>query len=256
MWKAIRIAILLFVLATVAQGAWLDRRDATDWANPLIVVLYPIAADDSEVTRRHLASLTLAQFEPMSLFLREQARAHGLRIEQPLELKLAPRIQSPPPAAPRDGYMAQIIWWSLKLRSWAWWNDTYQGAGANVRLFLLFHDEQLTQRLAHSVGLEKGLVGVVNVFASESMAAENNVIIMHEMLHTLGATDKYDPATNMPRYPDGYADTQRSPLLPQQFAEIMGGRIPITSVRAQQAEGLHQVIIGELTAREINWKPR
>jgi hypothetical protein len=43
------------------------------------------------------------------------------------------------------------------------------------------------------------------------------------------------------------------PALPQVYAEIMGGRIPIGSLRADQPEGLHQVLIGRLTAREINW---
>jgi hypothetical protein len=44
------------------------------------------------------------------------------------------------------------------------------------------------------------------------------------------------------------------PRVPQQFAEIMGGRIPISSLRADQPAGLHQVVIGRLTAREINWR--
>ena len=48
-------------------------------------------------------------------------------------------------------------------------------------------------QLAHSLGLQKGLIGVVNAFASSSQAAENNVVIAHELLHTVGATDKYDP---------------------------------------------------------------
>jgi hypothetical protein len=33
----------------------------------------------------------------------------------------------------------------------------------------------------------------------------------------------------------------------------MGGRIPIGTLRADQPDGLHQVVIGRQTAREINW---
>jgi hypothetical protein len=146
--------------------------------------------------------------------------------------------------------------WSLRLRFWAWQHDTYQGARANVRLFLLYHDDRTSPRLAHSTGLEKGLIGVVNLFASEDMARENNVIVMHELLHTLGATDKYDPASNQPRYPEGYAEPDLQPRWPQRYAEIMGGRIPMSAVRAEQAEGLERVLIGPLTAREINWTSR
>jgi hypothetical protein len=69
---------------------------------------------------------------------------------------------------------------------------------------------------------------VVHAFASEKMAARNNVVIAHEMLHTLGASDKYDLSNGQPIFPDGYGDAQQQPLLPQQLAEIMGGRIAIS----------------------------
>ena len=107
--------------------------------------------------------------------------------------------------------------------------------------------------MADSLGLQKGLIGIVNAFASRAMQAENNVIIAHEMLHTVGATDKYDLATNQPLYPIGYADPEQRPLFPQQQAEIMAGRIPISETEARQPEGLRQVILGEATALEINW---
>lgn len=253
MWKTIRIVLLLFVLATVAQGAWLARRAATGWQNPVVVVLYPIDADGSDTVRRYLGALDLARFQPMAEFMREQAQVHGLALRDPIELRLAPRVDARPPPPPVGASVPMAAWWSLRFRYWAWRHDTYQGARANVRLFLLYHDDRRSPRLPHSTGLEKGLIGQVNVFANAEMSAANNVIIVHELLHTLGATDKYDRATNQPTFPHGYAEPDRMPLLPQRLAEIMGGRIPIGSLRADQPEGLQQVMIGPLTAREINW---
>jgi hypothetical protein len=86
------------------------------------------------------------------------------------------------------------------------------------------------------------------------MARQNNVIITHEFLHTLGATDKYDPATNQPLYPDGYAVPDLQPLVPQRYAEIMAGRTPVSQTDATIPESLNDVIIGSLTAKEINWQ--
>jgi len=97
------------------------------------------------------------------------------------------------------------------------------------------------------------LVGVINAFASPAMAGSNNTIIAHELLHTLGATDKYDPATNLPRFPDGYADPEQHPRYPQEYAEIMGGRIPLTTSQAETPRSLAQTLIGQATAREIKW---
>jgi hypothetical protein len=94
---------------------------------------------------------------------------------------------------------------------------------------------------------------VVNAFASPALAARNNVVISHEFLHTVGATDKYDPATNLPRYPIGFAEPDRQPLYPQRLAEIMGGRIPLSEHRAVMPQSLAKATIGPLTAREIGW---
>ena len=120
-------------------------------------------------------------------------------------------------------------------------------------MYLVYHDPAQRPRLPHSAGLRDGLLGVVNVFASSAMSGANNVVIAHEFLHTLGATDKYDPANNQPRFPDGYADPEREPLHPQALAEIMAGRIPVSESAAGQPRSLNQVLIGPLTAREINW---
>ena len=253
MWKTIRIIVLLFILATVAQGAWLAQRDATSWKDPVIVALYPINADGSERTEQYVRGIDLERFQPMAEFMREQAAIYGVAVNDPIELRLAPRIDARPPQPPADGGVVSAIVWSLSFRFWAWRHDTYTGARANVRLFLLYHDDRRSPRLPHSTGLEKGLIGLVNVFASDEMAGTNNVVIAHEMLHTLGATDKYDLATNLPLFPDGYAEPERMPRVSQQVAEIMGGRIPISLLRADQPAGLHQVVIGRLTAREINW---
>ena len=46
--------------------------------------------------------------------------------------------------------------------------------------------------MAHSTGLQKGMLGVVNAFASADQEGSNAVVIAHELLHTFGATDKYD----------------------------------------------------------------
>jgi hypothetical protein len=143
--------------------------------------------------------------------------------------------------------------WSLKLRYWAWRNDTHRGPAPHVRLFVSFHDPAQRPRLPHSTGLQKGLLGVVHAFAQQDMSGSNEVVIVHELLHTLGATDKYDRASNQPLYPDGYAEPHAKPLHPQVRAEIMAGRIPLSESRLSMPEGMRDVVIGPATAREIHW---
>ena len=86
------------------------------------------------------------------------------------------------------------------------------------------------------------------------MDGANAVVIAHELLHTVGASDKYLPGTDAPRFPDGYGDPNQVPLYPQRFAEIMAGRRMLSVDRWQQAMDLDEVLIGSATALEIRWR--
>ncbi len=62
MAKAIRIGILLFVLATVAVGAWQTRSRTQSWQRTLDVVVYPVNGDRRETTAAYLVSLSNESF--------------------------------------------------------------------------------------------------------------------------------------------------------------------------------------------------
>jgi hypothetical protein len=143
--------------------------------------------------------------------------------------------------------------WSLRLRYWAWRASGHVPEPEDIRLFVLFHDPALTPAVPHSLGLSKGLIGVVYAFAAAEMNGSNNVVMAHEMLHTLGATDKYDPANDAPRFPEGFGNPHQVPLYPQAFAEVMAGRRMLSPDRWAQPDGLDQVVIGPATALEIRW---
>jgi hypothetical protein len=158
----------------------------------------------------------------------------------------------PPPLDPRAGRPGVLLW-SLRMRYWAWRVDAPPGAAPDIKLFVLYHDPAISPVLPHSVGLQKGLFGVVHVFADAGMKGSNDTVIAHELLHTLGATDKYDLRSNQPAHPDGFGEPDREPLYPQSFAELMGGRIPVSSAESTTPESLRQVIVGAKTASEIGW---
>jgi hypothetical protein len=153
------------------------------------------------------------------------------------------------------GGALSAIGWSLRTRYWAWRVPDYPpGPTPDIRLFVLYHDPATSPSLPHSVGLQKGLFAVVNAFADRRMEGSNDAVIAHEVLHTLGATDKYDLATNQPRHPEGFAQPDRQPLYPQSAAELMGGRIPLSSTESRIPSSLRQVVVGPVTATEIGWQ--
>ncbi len=255
MAKAIRIAVLLFVLATVAVGAWQTRSRTQSWQRTLDIVVYPVNGDRRETTAEYIGSLSNESFVSVRDFMRREAERYKVDLVTPVDVFLGPQVFRLPPASPRSGSMAGIVVWSLKLRFWAWRNDDYPGSRPDIRIFAVFYDPATTGRVEHSVGLKEGLIGVANVFAAGHMTEENNVIVAHELLHTLGATDKYDPSSTQPLFPAGFADPEQSPLYPQKFAEIMAGRVPLTETESDTPRNLELAIIGPKTAAEINWGP-
>jgi hypothetical protein len=79
------------------------------------------------------------------------------------------------------------------------------------------------------------------------------MVVTHELLHTLGASDKYDPGTGQPLAPQGLGDPDQSPLYPQRTGEIMAGRVATTSRTAAIPASLAEMTVGPATAREIGW---
>ena len=146
------------------------------------------------------------------------------------------------------------MWWSLKLRYWVWKVEKQQSEPhADIKVFALYHDPKLVNSLPHSLGLQKGLIGVVYAFGAPHLSESNNVVVAHEIMHTVGASDKYDSKSGQPIYPDGYAEPNLKPRYPQLKAEIMGGRIPLSPNDAQIPWSLKQVLVGQQTAMEIGW---
>src|SRR5205807_126971 len=111
-------------------------------------------------------------------------------------------------------------------------------APPGIRIFVLYHDPSTLDTVPDSHGLQKGLVGVVHAFAQPAMAGSNNIVIAHELMHTLGASDKYAPGSGEPLYPAGFADPERQPLYPQTQAEIMAGRRALSAQEFEMPQGL------------------
>jgi len=252
MFKAIRIGILLLILFFVAVSNWLTQARSTDWNDSLWVKVYPVNADGSDESRNYIANLKLSSFNGIEDFIALEIGKYGHRIERPVRMELGREIHEQPPSMGKAPGPLSIMWWSMKMRWWAGSvTDDQDSPDPDVRIFVRYHSPQADFVLEDSVGMQKGMVGIVNAFAERRQTGTNNVIIAHEFLHTLGATDKYDPADGLPHFPHGYAEPERNPRFPQRYAEIMGGRIAVSEFDAMVPKSLKYVIIGTQTAAEI-----
>ena len=253
-WKTARIGLLLMVLFIVGMNTFMTGRWTTDWDETLWVGIYPISGDSQEHVAGYVNALDEETFRPIVDFFNEEAEAHGLPLAEPFTVRLAPVVSELPPAPPSGRNPLAVIWWSLKMRFWVYQHDTFTaGPSPDIKIFAVYHDARRPNPLENSLGLRKGLFGVVHAYADYRLEPKNQVVIAHEILHTVGARDKYDMATQQPIFPDGYADPDRQPIYPQPFAEIMGSRIPLSKDQSAMPPNLSYTVIGKQTAREIKW---
>ena len=251
-FRRLRILILLGVLAVAIGLTWLEQTLVRGWRAPLDVTLVPINGDGSEQAAETIRALQASDFADINSFLQRETARYGVKQQQAMQITLLPELKEKPPAPPHDRSVLKTVWWSLQLRGWV-----YQQSGSllpqlgKIKLFVLYHAPQDGVALEHSLGLQKGLIGVVHAFADPRQAQQNNIVIAHELLHTLGATDKYD-AEGKPVYPQGYADAALPQQMPRHAAEIMAGRYVNAAGRLVMAASLGQCEIGAQTAHEIN----
>jgi hypothetical protein len=252
MKKSLRYAILLFILLFVAVNEAVLKMRSTSWERPLLVHIYAVSGDARATSEAYVDALTSAQFKPIETFMSREAKRYGISM-QPIKVEYHGRLESHPPQPPSGRSVLENMWWSLRFRAWAWYrNWSSDNDHSDVELFVAYYDTATSTSLRHSVGLQGGLIGIINAFADKSYRGSNQVVIIHELMHTLGATDKYGQA-NMPAHPQGYAEPYRDPLYPQRKAEIMGGRIPISAQQSKMPEKLGEVVVGAYTATEIHW---
>ncbi len=251
--RSLRQLVLLTILFMVASGTYLNRARSTSWEEPLWVTLYPIAADEQK-TKSHITTLTPKQFMAIEQFMEKETHRYDVTIARPIRIDIGLPVTGQPPTPPESRNPITVALWSISLRWWAYQATKDQpGATPDIRLFLVYHDPEIQPRVPHSLGMKEGMLGVVHVFADRKMQAKNNVVIAHEMLHTLGASDKYAGHNNLPVFPIGYAEPNRARKHPQRYAEIMGGRIPLSDTEAVIPNSLQQVRVGKETALEIRW---
>ena len=247
-----RIVVLLSILFVIVVGTWMTEQRMAAWERPILVTIYPIIADDEPATERFVKRIDEDTFDEVNHFFEREARPYGFTVTPAFRFQVAEPTREMPHAIPDQFNTFDIALWSLKMRWWSW-RKTFGDDLVNpdIQMFVLYHSLNGNNELGISVGMRKGRYGIVKAYARNGLQGSNHVVFTHELLHVLGATDKYVLSTGQPIHPEGFAEPDRKPLFPQRYAEIMGGQIPLSSQDAAVPNGLAECRIGRVTAVEI-----
>jgi len=251
-FRRFRIAALLLTLAVVGGATYFDKARFSSWKKPVHVVVHPIIVEDTLEVGRYVHALDSERFVPVARFIDAQARLYGRAVEPAaVSIELGPEVHQRPPAVPVEPNIWTAIRWSLAFRWWVFKTVRSEDLPpADVRMFVQYHVATAGRSLAHSTGIEQARAGAVNLFAATTAEGQNSVVLAHEILHTLGATDQYGPDG----LPIALGDPAQRPLYPQTRADVMAGQIALSATEAKMPDTLELCVVGAATAQEIGWK--
>jgi hypothetical protein len=218
------------------------------------VLVVPVDSGGDRGVSEWTSGLDRAAFEAVAAFFGREAARHGVSVKPPVLLRVAKPIPDLPPAPPDPPSTLDVVTWSLRLRYWSWSiGRTHRLPSATVRIYVVYEPAAAEAEIERSLGLQRVNIGVVHATAGSAEHGWVQLTIAHELLHTVGATDKYRLG-QLPPFPDGFADPRQEPLFPQRRAEIMAGQIPLDeSGTFTPAHSLADCVVGAATAAEIGW---
>lgn len=254
----VRVTALLLLLGGVllwAGNDWWRRRERSAWQRPLRVVL--VLVEREPVPAETVQALARRTFD-LERRLKSEFERHGRSGMDPFSIN----VKGPVSAASDPPQVAGNDLWSLAVHSlalWRWTRDLDARAdvewrGYDSRIYVVLtpaRDGEL--RVVEGESEQGGRVGVARADIEPAMVDFALFVAAHELMHTLGANDKYDEQGHA-RVPDGLADPARQPLYPQPGAEIMARNVPISPTEERPPETLRELFVGEKTAREIGWR--
>jgi hypothetical protein len=253
----VRVAVLLFVLLMVvlyAVSSALRRMARTDWTRTLnvaVVVVTEGAVDPDAVT------LLRARARVLEDRLAEEERRWMPEGPRPFLVTAVGPVAAPapPPELASDG-IVDLLKYTWARRRWIAKVDAssaLEGDAFDSRIYV-FAKPPAKERLLHVEGASEqgGRVGIV-AFELDAQSVDWALFAAaHELLHTLGATDKYDPACRAIA-PQGLGEPNLSPLYPQRLAEVMACGRMVTENEQKPPETLDELRVGAWTAAEIGW---
>lgn len=259
-FRKVRVALLVVVLIGVAAwagGVHRMRTSRVKWNRPVEVAVVLLAPADVDAARVARLRDGLADLD--GRLASEFARYRGggspfsFSLVGPIAFNGALSFTPESPGIVDRAKHAWRLWRTLRgLHS----SSGFDPKPYDARIYLILEQagqaDGAVRTFAEGSGDVGGEVGFVHAAAGPDDAVLALTAVGHELLHCLGATDKYD-ASGHTVVPDGLAEPQLTPQFPQRYAEWMVGEVPTAPGQGHLPTSIAQLRVGPATAREIGW---
>jgi hypothetical protein len=251
-----RICLLLTILAGVVLWAGNDhyqRRARTSWQRSLRVAL--VLAEREPIEPSTIVLLTARVHELERRLAGEYRRCDG-RVFTPFSFEVMGPVRVD--QAPPQGHEQSLLGlFPETYERWRWTRDIDARAGVeqrayDARIYLVMKPAQGGLAFVEGESEYGGRVGVAQADIDPEMIDFALFVAAHELMHTLGASDKYD-AEGRAVFPGGFARPDKLPLFPQPGAEIMARNLPLAPSSERPPNTIDELFVGDATACEIGW---
>jgi hypothetical protein len=251
------VTLLFLVFVGVAVYAWQDmksRHERNAWERTLsiavvLVRVTPLEPDAVGAFRDRVPALDARLFAELRRYRPRGPRPFALTFVGPVDLPAGP------PSPGGEG-LVDAVKRSWALSRWADQVDAATGLDARTfdsRIYVVARAPKAANlAMVEGESEEGGRIGAVEVELKASMADFALFVTAHELMHTLGASDKYD-SSGRAVFPGGFAEPERAPLFPQELAEVMARNRPLSADEERPPDTLNELAVGAATAREIGW---
>lgn len=257
----VRVSVLLFILFVVSLYAIKDlrsRRGRNTWDHTLDVALVVVHVDGTPAVDPDAVRALEDRLPALDDRLKAEAQRHHPGLVAPVHVRLrGPVIVSAPPPSPKSESAVDLATQAVDMKKWL--TDVDPRAGIepdqwDSRIYVIVRRPASAARaFVEGESEQDGRVGCVSVELDASMADLTLIVVAHELMHTLGATDKYD-ASGRSLAPDGLAEPDRVPRYPQRYAEVMSRNRPVSPTEEKIPLTLDELAVGPKTAQEIGWR--
>jgi hypothetical protein len=247
--------LVCVVVLLWALGDFLSRRERNDWQRPVNVALVLVTRDEISSTAVRALGERVSELEAI---LEREARLHGVGV-RPFEfVAYGPARAGPAPEPPRGDEL-----WPLVKHAYQQWKYVRAVDAAldiptsawDSRIYIVAkkpRDERV--QFVEGYGQAGGRIGIVAVELTEGMVDTVLAVAVHELFHTLGASDKYDDLGRT-LIPEGLARPKMTPRFPQDLVEVMARGRPLDERGHEtQLERREELAVGSATARELGWR--
>jgi len=254
----IRVTVLLAILAAVLIWGYRDiarRKARTTWQRRLDVAIVLVAREalDAGAEQRLRAEIPALEDRLAAEFARWRATTF-----RPFKFDFYGPVQASgaPPATPGDGVL-ELARYTFEL--WRYLRDIDDAAGLRASsvdsaIYVVARRPKSQSRtFVEGTSQEGGKVGLVEVELDDTISDFALFVAAHELMHTLGASDKYDEGGHT-LVPSGLPEPDKTPLYPQRYAEVMARNVALGASEERPPRSLDELAVGAATAAEIGWR--